>query len=175
MAVAQTTANTFDDREVAGKARSFREQDARSINPNLPSNRNIDKILAEFLISIAPNKGIFATPNGDLIDISKTNKLKENTQELKSGVGAFKISSSNVNEDKKASDDKRQGQVKEENDQLTKKLEKLIEVIEEYIEKSSDVTINSPITIQNKEDKKVGLDINQHLYNLATQLERRQK
>ena len=173
MAIAQTTANTFDDREVAGKARSFREQDARNINNVLPSNSNVDKILTEFLTSIAPNKGIFATPSGDLIDISKTNKLKGDTQELKSGVGAFKISSNNINGDKKANDDKRQGQAKEENDQLTKKLEKLIEVIEEYIEKGSDVIINSPITVQNKEDKKVGLDINQHLYNLATKLERR--
>ena len=128
-----------------------------------------------------PNPSTYA-PGGNKSNNNKTNdkKVEPKTKEplvdslktIRQSVDAFKLSFDKSNQTKKTEEDLRnKGRDK---DNIHTDIKELIGVMQEYINKGGDITINSPINV-NGGSKETGVDINTHLYNLATKLERRQK
>jgi len=115
---------------------------------------------------------------GKVIEPPKPKKgeiVPDSLRTIREAVTNFKLSVDKSNVEKKKEADIRYKEEQKDNDKLQKSIELLIDKIEEHIEKGGNTTINSPINVTGGGDKNVGLDINTHLYNLATKVQRRQK
>ncbi len=100
--------------------------------------------------------------------------VPDSLRTIREAITNFKLSVDKNNIAKKKEADIRYKEEQKDNDKLQKSIEQLIDKIEEHIEKGGNVTIQSPINVTGG-DKNTGLDINKHLYNLASKIERRQK
>ena len=105
--------------------------------------------------------------------IENKNTLDNSLKTIRETITNFKLSVDDNNLAKKKDADIRSKEEQKNNDDLQKSIKQLIDKIDEHIEKGGNVTITSPINVTGG-DKNTGLEINRHLYRLATQVERRQ-
>lgn len=139
--LASLTSNTTDDREIAGRAKLYREYDERTISSTLKpgSNLAIGNILKEFTNAMKSRKPIDETT---LNPTKSIDKPKETTSPVSNIPGISRGSTSsrdNTKEDSKK---------KESKDNMLisiSKLEKSIDKAEKYIGKRLDVNTQSII------------------------------
>lgn len=152
--------------------------------PKLPAKGTIikgingqeDSIVVEQPIIVAPpNPNTYApgsNKKNPVLEPKTKEPLVDSLKTIRQSVDAFKLSFDKSNQTKKTEEDLRNKNKGE--DTIHTDIKELIGVMQEYINKGGNVTINSPINV-NGGSKETGVDINTHLYNLATKLERRQK